>query len=137
MEIAVLLGMALLAPSIYGQGEAVNQLAVCLLLIDAGVELFKAAQCMNMTGILRPLGDVRFCFLNDILFQWLYIIPGTWLLLNVAQVPFAAVFFFMKTDQLIKVFTSERRINKVLKESHGAVIQPLPRRSGVDKPSRI
>ena len=117
LEIAVLLGMVVLAPRVYNQGEAVNRLAACLLAIDAGVELFKAAQCMNMTGILRPLGDVRFCFLNDILFQWLYIIPGTWLLLNAVQVPFAVVFFFMKTDQVIKVFTSESRINFVLRKN--------------------
>lgn len=122
LEIAVQLGMLVLAPRIYDQGEAVDQLAACLLAIDAGVELFKAAQCMSMTGILRPLGDVRFCFLNDILFQWLYIIPGTWLLLNVVQVPFAVVFFFMKTDQIIKVFTSERRINSILKSNDGFAV---------------
>lgn len=122
LEIVVLLGMLVLAPRIYDQGEAVDQLAACLLAIDAGVELFKAAQCMSMTGILRPLGDVRFCFLNDILFQWLYIIPGTWLLLNVVQVPFAVVFFFMKTDQIIKVFTSERRINSILKSNDGFAV---------------
>lgn len=118
LEILVLLGMLVLAPYIYGLGAEVNRLCVYLLLIDAGVELFKGVQCMNMTGILRALGDVRFCFLNDILFQWLYIIPGTWLLLNVLQVPFAAVFFFMKTDQIIKVFTSESRIRFVLEKNY-------------------
>lgn len=118
LEILVLLGMLVLAPYIYGLGAEVNRLCVYLLLIDAGVELFKGVQCMNMTGILRALGDVRFCFLNDILFQWLYIIPGTWLLLNVLQAPFAVVFFFMKTDQIIKVFTSESRIRFVLEKNY-------------------
>lgn len=125
VEIAVLLGMMALAPSIYHQGEAVDRLAAYLLAIDIGIELFKAAQCMNMTGILRPLGDVRFCFLNDILFQWLYIIPGTWLLLNVGKVPFAVVFFFMKTDQIIKVFTSEKRINFVLEKNYAGTSENL------------
>lgn len=78
---------------------------------------FQTVLPVTANELLRPLGDVRFCFLNDILFQWLYIIPGTWLLLNAVQVPFAVVFFFMKTDQVVKVFTSESRINFVLRKN--------------------
>ncbi|MCD7807240.1 MAG: hypothetical protein LUH19_07865 [Lachnospiraceae bacterium] len=117
LEIGILLGMMALAPYIYGLGEDVNRLGFSLLLIDAGIEMFKARQSMNMTGILRALGDVRFCFLNDILFQWLYIIPGTWLLLQMGSLPFAVVYFFMRSDQVIKVFTSEKRIQVLNRRS--------------------
>lgn len=119
VEIAILLGMALLSPLIYPSlGPEVHQLCRYLLLIDAAIELGKATQNMNVTGVLRALGDVRFCFLNDFIFQWLYAIPLTWLLLTVLHTPFVFAFFCMKSDQIIKVFTSGKRINYILETKY-------------------
>lgn len=115
VEVLILLGFMLLSPLLYQDlGPEVHQLCRWLLLLDAAIEPGKAVQNMNATGILRAMGDVQFCFLNDFLFQWLYAIPVTWLLLNVFRAPFVLAFLFMRSDQVIKVFTTEKRIHSLL-----------------------
>lgn len=110
IEMLVFFGMAIVSPYLYRLGSEVHKMAYAILIIDGIIELFKAVQCMNVAGILRAFGDVKFGFLNDFIWQWLWVIPLSWVAMFVLHIPFAAAFFIMKTDQIIKIFTSEWRL---------------------------
>jgi Na+-driven multidrug efflux pump len=80
------------------------------MLIGVAVEFFRSIQTMNMMGLLRGAGDVRFAMLNDLIFLWGFTIPFGALAGLMWHWSIPAVYIALKLDQLIKVFTSERRL---------------------------
>lgn len=97
---------------IYPMNAQTQMLAKQILCVGAIIELFKSFQCMNMMGILRGGGDVKFACMNDIIFLWGLGLPLGFLCAIVFDLPFIFVFLAMKSDQIVKCFTSEWRIRK-------------------------
>ena len=94
---------------IYKISEETKNVLISILLLGSIIEVFKSMQCMNMMGILRGGGDVRFAALNDIIFLWLLVLPLGYLGAFVLHWHYLLVFFCIKSDQIIKYFTSEWR----------------------------
>lgn len=101
-----------IALAIYPMNEETQVLAKQILCIGAVIEFFKAFQCMNMMGILRGGGDVKFACMNDIIFLWGLALPLGFICANVFELPFILVFIAIKSDQVVKCATSEWRIRK-------------------------
>lgn len=97
---------------IYPMNDETQILVKQILSVGAIIEIFKAFQCMNMMGILRGGGDVKFACMNDIIFLWGLALPLGLLCANVLNLPFILVFIAIKSDQVVKCFTSEWRIRK-------------------------
>lgn len=97
---------------IYDISLATETVLIKIMLVGSIIEVFKSLQCMNMMGILRGGGDVRFAAMNDIVFVWLFCVPVGYISAFVFKLPFSLVFFLIKSDQIWKYFTSEYRIRK-------------------------
>lgn len=81
-----------------------------IMLVGAGIAFFSAMQIMNMMGILRGGGDVKFAMANDLFFLWLVMAPLGYMTAFIWKLPVPVVFFCIKSDQIIKLFTSGARI---------------------------
>ncbi len=81
-----------------------------IMLVGTVIAFFSAVQIMNMMGILRGGGDVVFAMANDLIFLWAVILPLGYLSAFVWKLSVPAVFFLIKSDQIMKVVTSEARI---------------------------
>lgn len=101
-----------IALGVYPMNEETQLLAKQILSVGAVIEFFKAFQCMNMMGILRGGGDVKFACMNDIIFLWGLALPFGFICANVFELPFILVFIAIKSDQVVKCLTSEWRIRK-------------------------
>lgn len=95
---------------IYPMNDITQHLTSTILVLGSIIEIFKSAQCMNMMGILRGGGDVGFACMNDIVFLWLCALPLGYLCANIFHLSLPFVFIAIKSDQILKVFTSEARI---------------------------
>ena len=102
---------------VYPMNPTTQSMVKIILMMGAVIEVFKSIQCMNMMGILRGGGDVKFACMNDILFLWFFSLPLGFIFANWLHLPFPFVFIAIKSDQIIKCFTSELRIrsNKWMK----------------------
>lgn len=96
-------------PIIYDYPDLSNLYIKQLLLCATIIEFFKSIQGMNMMGILRGGGDMKFILWNDMTFLWLYAIPVCLLSAFVFHLPVYMIFGLTKADQIIKFFTSEIR----------------------------
>lgn len=101
-----------IAFAIYPMNPYTQSITKQILIIGAVIEFFKAIQCMNMMGILRGGGDVKFACMNDIIFLWGLSLPLGFLCANIFHLPFAIIFIAIKSDQVVKCITSEWRIRK-------------------------
>lgn len=118
-KIAVVMGLicsalTLLAipavPYIYHiEGQTV-QYCTQLLIVMAVILPFMELQSMNMMGLLRGGGDVKFQMLNDLIFLWGLTVPMGFITAFVFHAPVMVVYSVLKCDQVIKVFTSEWRL---------------------------
>jgi putative MATE family efflux protein len=95
---------------LYQVAEITKYYARQIMLIGVAVEFFRSIQTMNMMGLLRGAGDVRFAMLNDLIFLWGFTIPFGALAGLTWHWSIPAVYIALKLDQLIKVFTSEWRL---------------------------
>lgn len=96
---------------IYNIANTTQDILIKIMLLGAFIEVFKSMQCMNMMGILRGGGDVKFAALNDIIFLWFFSLPIGYLCAFVWEMPFPMVFMVIKSDQIIKYITSSYRIH--------------------------
>ncbi len=94
----------------YQVNDLTKSYAGKIMLVGAVFELFRAMQTMNMMGILRGGGDVKFTMANDLIFLWGFSIPLGLLAGLVWNWPIAAVYLVLKFDQAIKKGTSEWRL---------------------------
>lgn len=97
---------------IYPMDEETRNITLQILMLGAIIEFFKSFQCMNMMGILRGGGDVKFACMNDIIFLWGLALPLGFVCAVLLKLPFAIVFIAIKSDQVVKCITSELRIRK-------------------------
>lgn len=97
-------------PAIYGLDAGTMVYCRQLLYINAIILPFMELQSMNMMGLLRGGGDVRFQMANDLIFLWGFTVPMGFLTAFVFHAPVIVVYCFLRCDQVIKVFTSEWRL---------------------------
>ena len=105
----MLAGIALV-PVFYNFSATVNTYISQIFIAAMIIDLFKAMQGMNMMGLLRGGGDVKFILFNDMIFLWLWAIPVCYLSAMVFHLPVYLIFFLTRADQIWKYFTSEYRI---------------------------
>ena len=71
-----------------------------------------AYQCSCLTGIVTGGGDTRFVLINDLIHQWLIVIPAAFLSAFVFHGPLWVTFLCLKSDQILKCFVAIVKVNR-------------------------
>ena len=69
-------------------------------------------QCSCLTGIVTGGGDTKFVLINDLIHQWLIVIPSAFLSAFVFHAPLWVVFACLKSDQILKCFVAVVKVNR-------------------------
>ena len=69
-------------------------------------------QVACLTGIVTGGGDTRFVLINDLIHQWLIVIPSAFLSAFVFQAPIWVTFLCLKSDQILKCFVAVVKVNR-------------------------
>ena len=69
-------------------------------------------QVACLTGIVTGGGDTRFVLINDLIHQWLIVLPFSFLAAYVFQAPVWVTFFCLKSDQILKCFVAVIKVNR-------------------------
>lgn len=69
-------------------------------------------QCACLTGIVTGGGDTKFVLINDLIHQWLVVIPSAFLSAFVFHAPLWVTFFCLKSDQILKCFVAVIKVNR-------------------------
>ena len=120
-NVIAIFSVSFLVPLVYDITPEYNATVRSVFWAGMIIEAYRARMCMDLSGILRGCGDVNFCFLNDVLFIWLWTVPISYLILK-TNLPFWVCFLAIKSDQIIKYFTSELRIKYLMKKGIKPVV---------------
>lgn len=71
-----------------------------------------AYQVACLTGIVTGGGDTRFVLINDMIHQWLIVIPSAFLSAFVFHAPVWITFLCLKCDQILKCFVAVIKVNR-------------------------
>ena len=69
-------------------------------------------QVACLTGIVTGGGDTRFVLINDLIHQWLIVIPASFLSAFVFHAPTWVTFLCLKSDQVLKCFVAAVKVNR-------------------------
>ena len=69
-------------------------------------------QCSCLTGIVTGGGDTKFVLINDLIHQWLIVIPSALLSAFVFNWPLWVTFLCLKSDQILKCFVAIVKVNR-------------------------
>lgn len=69
-------------------------------------------QVACLTGIVTGGGDTRFVLINDLIHQWLIVIPAAFLSAFVFHAPIWVTFLCLKSDQILKCFVAVVKVNR-------------------------
>lgn len=69
-------------------------------------------QCSCLTGIVTGGGDTKFVLINDLIHQWLIVIPSAFLSAFVFGWPLWVTFLCLKSDQILKCFVAIVKVNR-------------------------
>ena len=69
-------------------------------------------QCSCLTGIVTGGGDTKFVLINDLIHQWLIVIPSAFLSAFVFSWPLWVTFLCLKSDQILKCFVAVIKVNR-------------------------
>lgn len=69
-------------------------------------------QCAALTGIVTGGGDTKFVLINDLIHQWLIVLPSAFLSAFVFRWPLWATFLCLKSDQILKCFVAIIKVNR-------------------------
>ena len=69
-------------------------------------------QVACLTGIVTGGGDTRFVLINDLIHQWLIVIPSAFLSAFVFHAPLWVTFLCLKSDQILKCFVAVIKVNR-------------------------
>lgn len=98
--------------SLYAISEESRALADQFLLILSVTCVGTAYQMPALTGIVRGGGDTSFVFVNDTIFMWCLVLPASAAAAFALQLPPAAVFVCLKSDQILKCFVAVVKVNR-------------------------
>ena len=86
----------------YNVSQTTKDIAIQIMSSMSIIVVFQSFGVTLMMGVLRGGGDAKFVLVNDIIFLWLVAIPFGFLTAFVLNWPIAAVFFVVKSDEIIK-----------------------------------
>ena len=69
-------------------------------------------QCSCLTGIVTGGGDTKFVLINDLIHQWLIVIPSAILSAFVFHWPLWVTVLCLKSDQILKCFVAVIKVNR-------------------------
>ena len=94
----------------YNVSVLTKSIAIDLMSVTSIIVIFQSLGINLMMGVLRGGGDAKFVLINDIIFMWLIAIPLGFIAAFVLKLPVAAVFFIVKSDEIIKSIISVIRV---------------------------
>ena len=97
--------------SFYNVAEGTRALARQFLTVLSITSMGSCYQAPCLTGIVRGGGNTKFVFYNDLVFQWGMVITFSLLAAYVWHLPPVWVFFFLKSDQLVKCIVAVFEVN--------------------------
>ena len=95
----------------YAVSPEAKALARSFLTVLSITAVGSAYQAPCLTGIVRGGGNTKFVFYNDLVFQWGMVITLSLLAEYVWHLPAVWVFFFLKSDQLVKCIVAVFEVN--------------------------
>lgn len=69
-------------------------------------------QCSCLTGIVTGGGDTKFVLINDLIHQWLIVIPAAFLSAFIFHAPVWVTVACLKADQVLKCFVAVFKVNR-------------------------
>jgi putative MATE family efflux protein len=98
--------------SVYNISPETYQLANNFILVLCVTIIGSSYQAPSLTGIVRGGGDTKFVLINDTIFQWLIVIPTSFLAAFVFKFSPVVVFMFLKSDQILKCAVAIVKVNR-------------------------
>ena len=97
--------------SIYNVQPATQELARQFITVLSITIVGTSYQVACLTGIVRGGGHTKFVFYNDLIFMWGIVLPLSFLGAFVWKLSPVIVFFFLKSDQLMKCLVAVVEVN--------------------------
>lgn len=97
---------------LYDVTAAAEVLARQFILVLSVTVVGTAYQCSCLTGIVTGGGDTKFVLINDLIHQWLIVIPAAFLSAFVFHAPLWVTFACLKADQVLKCFVAIVKVNR-------------------------
>ena len=97
---------------LYDVTPAAADLARQFILVLSVTVVGTAYQCSCLTGIVTGGGDTKFVLINDLIHQWLIVIPAAFLSAFVFSGPLWLTFACLKADQILKCFVAVIKVNR-------------------------
>ena len=110
MASAVILAIRPIVVDFYNVSQVTKDIAIQIMSSMSIIVIFQSFGVTLMMGVLRGGGDAKFVLVNDIIFLWLVAIPCGFLTAFILKWPIAAVFFVVKSDEIIKSIIAAVRV---------------------------
>ena len=98
--------------SLYDVTEAAAELSRQFILVLSFTVVGTSYQCSCLTGIVTSGGDTKFVLINDLIHQWLIVIPSAYLSAFVFHWPMWVTVLCLKSDQILKCFVAVVKVNR-------------------------
>ena len=109
---AVLFSCRNLIIELYDVTPAAADLARQFILVLSVTVVGTSYQCSCLTGIVTGGGDTKFVLINDLIHQWLIVIPAAFLSAFVFCGPIWVTLACLKADQVLKCFVAIVKVNR-------------------------
>ncbi len=109
---AVLFSCRNLIIEFYDVTPAAADLARQFILVLSVTVVGTSYQCSCLTGIVTGGGDTKFVLINDLIHQWLIVIPAAFLSAFVFCGPIWVTLACLKADQVLKCFVAIVKVNR-------------------------
>ena len=97
---------------LYDVTSAAAELARQFIMVLSVTVVGTAYQCSCLTGIVTGGGDTKFVLINDLIHQWLIVIPAAFLSAFVFHWPLWVTFLCLKSDQILKCVVAVVKVNR-------------------------
>ena len=97
---------------LYDVTSYAGQLAEQFIYVLAVTVIGTSYQCSCLTGVVTGGGDTKFVLINDLIHQWLIVIPAAFLSAFVFHGPLWVTFACLKADQILKCFVAVVKVNR-------------------------
>ena len=115
--IGILTGVAMwfskdLVIDLYSVTETARKLVVQFIGILSVTVVGTSYQMACLTGIVTAGGDTRFVLINDLIHQWLIVLPSAFLTAFVLHTPVWVTYACLKSDQILKCVVAAIKVNR-------------------------
>ena len=98
--------------SFYSITEETHALAIQFIAVLSVTVIGTTYQVACLTGIVTGGGDTRFVLINDLIHQWLIVLPTAFLAAFVFHAPLWVTFACLKCDQILKCIVAVVKVNR-------------------------